>query len=92
MEGARHFNYAGFMGCTYVDFSHPEPVRNTWCRLGVTTREGQAKPACELFRRLARANSPLTAYHPEPLPYDPATCRHSVQAFGEMYSAWRNKI
>ena len=89
MTGARCFNYAGFIGSNFVDFDNPEPTRNVWARMGITTRDGQRKLAYDSFRRWALSGEAPADYHPRPLPYDPGAYRHSVQAMGELYAGWR---
>jgi hypothetical protein len=89
LNGARRFNYAGFMGSNYIDFDNREPTRNTWSRMGIVTRDGRPKPVYDLFRKWALEGERSEDYHPQPLPYEPDKFRHSVQAIGEIYAVWK---
>lgn len=90
LRGTMRYNFAGALGCIYVDIDD-DPFSNGWACLGITTRSGEPKRAHSIFKKWASSKDAPVDCHPEPIPYDPGAYRNSVQMMGELYARHTNK-
>ena len=84
------YNFAGALGCIYVDMND-DPFKNGWACLGVTTRSGKPKPAHSIFKKGASSKDVPVDFHPQPIPYDPGAYHNSVRMMGELYAGNANE-
>lgn len=90
LSGTVRYNFAGALGCIYVDMND-DPFKNGWACLGITTRSGKSKPAHSIFKKWASSKDAPVDFHPVPIPYDPGAYRNSVQMIGELYARNTNE-
>jgi hypothetical protein len=88
LSGTTSFNFAGALGCNFIDTGNPDPARNIWSRMGIVTQTGEPKPAFDIFCRWARGDATPADFHPDPVPYDPADYANDVEAMGKLYQAF----